>query len=111
MASVPNAIERDSDGFEDVLPAGRHVQPLGVVHQRGVPALRLHKGAELRQRQAVSQGGAGPGPGLPQADTDADMRDWFAREAKGDYDAAETLPVVDPEEDDRPGTRIRRESD
>ena len=31
---------------------------------------------------------------LPQADTDADMRDWFAREAKGDYDAAETLPVV-----------------
>ena len=31
---------------------------------------------------------------LPQADTDADMRDWFAREMKGTYDNAEELPVV-----------------
>ena len=31
---------------------------------------------------------------LPQADTDAGMREWFAREVKGNYDAAEELPVI-----------------
>jgi A/G-specific adenine glycosylase len=31
---------------------------------------------------------------LPQADTEAGMRDWFAREMKGKFDAAEDLPVV-----------------
>jgi A/G-specific adenine glycosylase len=31
---------------------------------------------------------------LPQADTDAGLREWFAREIKGDYEAAEALPLI-----------------
>ncbi|KAF1710322.1 A/G-specific adenine glycosylase [Pseudoxanthomonas kalamensis DSM 18571] len=31
---------------------------------------------------------------LPQAETDAAMRDWFATHLRGDYDAAEELPVL-----------------
>ncbi|MFT3755661.1 MAG: A/G-specific adenine glycosylase [Pseudoxanthomonas sp.] len=31
---------------------------------------------------------------LPQADTDAAMREWFAREMRGDYDNAEALPTI-----------------
>ncbi|MBN6149716.1 A/G-specific adenine glycosylase [Xanthomonas sp. AmX2] len=31
---------------------------------------------------------------LPQADTDAALREWFAREIDGDYDAAEPMPVI-----------------
>ncbi len=31
---------------------------------------------------------------LPQADTDAAMRDWFTREVRGDYDNAEELPLI-----------------
>ncbi|MEE7546769.1 NUDIX domain-containing protein, partial [Xanthomonas sp. Kuri4-1] len=31
---------------------------------------------------------------LPQAETDASLREWFARELHGDYDAAEPMPPI-----------------
>ncbi|MGE8289862.1 MAG: NUDIX domain-containing protein, partial [Stenotrophomonas sp.] len=31
---------------------------------------------------------------LPQADTDALMREWFATHIQGDYDNAEALPLI-----------------
>ena len=80
------------DGLVEALPTPKPARPLP---EREASALWLENAAGdiLLQRR--------PGTGiwaslwtLPQADTDADLRTWFAREAEGDYDAAEALPVL-----------------
>ena len=80
------------EGLVDALPTSK---PSKQLPEREATALWLENpaGDILLQRRPETGIWASLWT-LPQADTDADMRDWFAREAKGDYDAAETLPVV-----------------
>ena len=80
------------DGLVAALPTSK---PSKILPEREAVALWLENadGEILLQRRPETGIWASLWT-LPQADTDADMRDWFAREMKGTYDNAEELPVV-----------------
>ncbi|KAF1688155.1 A/G-specific adenine glycosylase [Pseudoxanthomonas broegbernensis] len=80
------------EGRVDALPTPRPGKPLP---EREAVALLLEnaRGELLLQRRPPTGIWASLWT-LPQADTDALMRRWFAREADGDYDAAEELPLI-----------------
>ena len=80
------------DGLTGTLPTSK---PSKVLPEREAVALWLEnaEGEILLQRSPQTGIWASLWT-LPQADTDAGMRDWFAREVKGTYDNAEELPVV-----------------
>lgn len=80
------------DGLTDVLPTAKPGKP---VPEREAVALWLENSAgELLLQRRPPSGIWASLWTLPQADTDAAMREWFAREMRGDYDAAEQLPVL-----------------
>ncbi len=80
------------DGLVAALPTSK---PSKILPEREAVALWLENadGEILLQRRPETGIWASLWT-LPQADTDADMRDWFVREVKGTYDNAEELPVV-----------------
>jgi len=80
------------DGLVAALPTSK---PSKVLPEREAVALWLENadGEILLQRRPETGIWASLWT-LPQADTDSDMRDWFASEVKGTYDNAEELPVV-----------------
>ncbi|MFT4256112.1 MAG: A/G-specific adenine glycosylase [Pseudoxanthomonas sp.] len=80
------------DGLTDALPTPKPGKPLP---EREATALWLEDadGRLLLQRRPPTGIWASLWT-LPQADTDAAMREWFAREMRGDYDDAEQLPAI-----------------
>jgi A/G-specific adenine glycosylase len=80
------------DGLTAALPTSK---PSKVLPEREAVALWLENAAgEILLQRRPETGIWASLWTLPQADTDAGMRDWFAREMKGAYDNAEELPVV-----------------
>ena len=80
------------EGRVDTLPTPRPGKPLP---EREAVALLLENihGQLLLQRRPPTGIWASLWT-LPQADTDALMRQWFAHQAHGDYDAAQELPPI-----------------
>ncbi|WP_411832631.1 A/G-specific adenine glycosylase [Pseudoxanthomonas mexicana] len=80
------------EGLTDALPTPRPGKPLP---EREATALLLEnaRGEVLLQRRPTTGIWASLWT-LPQADTDAALREWSARHLHGDYDAAEALPVI-----------------
>ncbi|MEQ4574881.1 A/G-specific adenine glycosylase [[Pseudomonas] boreopolis] len=80
------------EGLVDALPTPKPGKPLP---EREATALLLENAAgELLLQRRPPTGIWASLWTLPQADTDAELRDWFAREIEGDYDAAEALPTI-----------------
>ncbi len=80
------------DGLTDALPTAK---PSKVLPEREAVALWLENaGGDILLERRPETGIWASLWTLPQADTDAALRGWFAREAKGDYDAAEELPLI-----------------
>ncbi len=80
------------EGLTDALPTPRPGKPLP---EREATALLLEnaRGEVLLQRRPPAGIWASLWT-LPQADTDAALREWSARHLHGDYDDAEALPVI-----------------
>lgn len=80
------------EGLTDALPTPK---PGKVLPEREAVALWLENasGDILLQRRPPTGIWASLWT-LPQADTDAALREWFAEQIHGDYDDAEELPVV-----------------
>lgn len=80
------------EGLTDALPTPK---PSKILPEREALALWLENasGEILLQRRPPTGIWASLWT-LPQADTDAELREWFAGEIAGDYDAAEELPRV-----------------
>ena len=80
------------DGLVDALPTPR---PGRVLPEREALALLLENaGGELLLQRRPPTGIWASLWTLPQAETDAQLRAWFAGNVQGDYDAAEALPVI-----------------
>lgn len=80
------------DGLTDALPTPK---PSKQLPEREASALLLENAAgELLLQRRPPTGIWASLWTLPQADTDAGLREWFAREIDGDYDAAEPLPLI-----------------
>ncbi|KAF1692901.1 A/G-specific adenine glycosylase [Pseudoxanthomonas koreensis] len=80
------------EGLVDALPTPR---PGKVLPEREALALLLENasGELLLQRRPPTGIWASLWT-LPQAETEAQLREWFAGEVHGDYDAAEPLPLI-----------------
>ena len=80
------------EGLVDALPSPR---PAKVLPEREALALLLEnaEGELLLQRRPPTGIWASLWT-LPQAETEAQLREWFAGEMLGDYDAAEAMPVI-----------------
>ncbi len=80
------------DGLTEALPTPK---PGKILPEREAVALLLQNAqGELLLNRRPPVGIWASLWTLPQADTDSAMRTWFAREIEGDYDAAETMPVI-----------------
>lgn len=80
------------EGLTQVLPTSK---PSKTLPEREAMALWLENAAgEILLQRRPDTGIWSSLWTLPQADTDSALRDWFAREVKGDYDAAEELPPI-----------------
>ncbi|MEL1263806.1 A/G-specific adenine glycosylase [Pseudoxanthomonas putridarboris] len=80
------------EGLTEALPTPKPGKPLP---EREAVALLLENTAgELLLQRRPPTGIWASLWTLPQADTDAGMRDWFAQEIAGDYDNAEELPLI-----------------
>ncbi|MFT3761755.1 MAG: A/G-specific adenine glycosylase [Pseudoxanthomonas sp.] len=80
------------EGLIDALPTPK---PSKEIPEREAVALWLENAAgELLLQRRPPSGIWASLWTLPQADSDAAMREWFAKEMRGDYDAAEELPIV-----------------
>ncbi|MFT4197675.1 MAG: A/G-specific adenine glycosylase [Pseudoxanthomonas sp.] len=79
-------------GLVDALPTPK---PSKALPERAATALLLEDaaGAILLQRRPPTGIWASLWT-LPQADTEAELRAWFAHAITGDYDAAEALPAI-----------------
>ncbi len=89
---VQDACTALREGRVDALPNPRPGKPLPG-REAVAMLLENHRGEVLLQRRPPTGIWASLWT-LPQADTDALMRGWFARMAEGDYDAAEELPAI-----------------
>ncbi len=80
------------EGLTEALPTPR---PGKVLPEREAVALLLENAAgELLLTRRPPVGIWASLWTLPQAETDAALREWFARELHGDYDAAEPMPPI-----------------
>ncbi len=80
------------EGLTDALPTAK---PSKTLPEREAVALWLeNRGGDLLLQRRPPTGIWASLWTLPQADTDGAMREWFACEVEGDYDAAEELPLI-----------------